>query len=138
MAFLEEGLLAFNLFLLIFYLIGGIIHMGILLYLIHKGRNDVSEGLFKNFITSVLVSYAASLVFFIWSLLSKLGVLKIENPLQDIVLTTLVSLGFLLGLTYLSFTIRDLTLRFGFRSLGQQISFQAQKALKEKKKSKKK
>ncbi len=112
--------------------------MGILLYLIHKGRNDVSEGLFKNFITSVLVSYAASLVFFIWSLLSKLGVLKIENPLQDIVLTTLVSLGFLLGLTYLSFTIRDLTLRFGFRSLGQQISFQAQKALKEKKKSKKK
>jgi hypothetical protein len=130
MAFLE-GLLAFNVFLVFFYLIGGAIHMGILFYIVHKGRREVTEGIFKNFINSVLVAFSVSLLFFVWSLLSKIGVLKIEDPLKDLILTTLISVGFLLALTYLSFTIRDLTIKFGFGSLGKKITFNARKAKRE-------
>ncbi len=131
-----EGLLAFNVFLVLLYLIGGLIHMGILFYLVHKGKNEISGGIFKSFINSVLVAFLVSTFFFVWSLLSKLGVIKIEDPLKDIVLTTLISLGFLLALTYLSFTIRDLTIKFGFRTLGQQVSLNAKRQIIKNKKGK--
>ena len=120
-------ILTINYILILLYTILAIAHISISYYWIHTGKKELGTGVLKNFLSALLMILCLGLLFFIWSISTKFGVLKIENPIYDLILTNLLAIGFLMAMAYMAFLSRDIGKKFGFIKVGKKISEKAKK-----------
>lgn len=122
-----EKLFALNITIVLLIVILGLVHIIILLGLVHKSRNELTSGQLKDFIGATFVVISIGFLFFLWSMLIKLGILNIKNQVLDIVITTIIAVSFLMSLTHMAYSAKDIGKSFGFSNVGEKITNLAKK-----------
>lgn len=122
-----DKLIALNMIIIITFVVLGLVHILVLLNLVHKSRKELSSGQLNDFIGAIFVSITIGFLFFLWSMFTKLGILNIQNQVIDIVITSVIAISFLMSITHLGYSAKDISISFGFMKIGEKISKIAQK-----------
>ncbi len=104
-----------------------LISVGISLSMIFKGRKEFSRGHMRRFINSLSVTLAVSFLYAVWNILNRLKLIDFESDILANLIDNVILVIFIMLLTYVAFLTREISKRFGFRTIGNKVSKSAKR-----------
>jgi len=124
---LTDKLMTLNMVIIVLFIILGLIHIIILLNIVHRNRKELTSGQLRDFIGAIFITISIGFLFFLWGMLTKLGILNIKNQILDIIITSVIAISFLMILTHLAYSAKDMSKSFGFSKVGEKVAKLAKK-----------
>ena len=121
------GLFAASTVVIFVYALLCLISVGMSLFIIFHGRNEFSRGHMRRFVNAFAVTLAISFLYAIWNIITRLKVINIGNSILGGMIDNILLIVFIMLLTYIAYLAREISSRFGFRSIGKKVSELAKK-----------
>ena len=124
--------IALNLFaastiIIFIYALLCLVSVGISLSIIFRGRREFSRGHMLRFINAFSITLAVSFLYAVWNVVTRIKIISIDNDILFTLIDNVILIIFVMMLTYVAFLARELSTRFGFRSIGKKIGKIARK-----------
>jgi hypothetical protein len=120
------SLVTISSFLIIIYAIFCVIHVVVSLYFINKGKNELTPGHLRKFMTTLFGTITVGFVYALWNLVLSLGFLNFSDFLIKVI-SNLLMIAFFMSMIYLASLAKDLGKVFGFKNIGAKITQMAKK-----------
>lgn len=100
-------------------------------YLLFSSVTRLSAGEeFTRLVTALYITVLIGFIYTLWNLLTQLKIIEATNPLVSVFFSNLLISVFFVMLAYLAFLTKQMSAKFGFKSVGDEIKnhLQTQKA----------
>jgi hypothetical protein len=109
-------------------------------YLLFSSVTKLSAGEeFSKLVTALYITVLVGFIYTLWNLLTELNVIEVSNTLASILFSNILISVFFVMLAYLAFLTKQMSAKFGFKDVGDEIKnhLQVQKAVSKKVKRRK-
>ncbi len=91
-------------------------------YLLFSSVTRLSAGEeFTKLVTALYITVLVGFIYTLWNLLTELGVIEVTNTLASILFSNILISVFFVMLAYLAFLTKQMSARFGFKVVGDEI-----------------
>ncbi|MFH1210451.1 MAG: hypothetical protein V1645_00905 [archaeon] len=109
-------------------------------YLLFSSVTRLSAGEeFTRLVTALYITVLIGFIYTLWNLLTQLKIIEVDNPLVTVFFSNLLISVFFVMLAYLAFLTKQMSAKFGFKNVGDEIKnhLETQKAVSKKVKRRK-